>query len=133
MVPVVLLAATFLVAGCGSQQASPLSVAKTEQVFAAAGIHLRTPGHVQSVDHVHFFGTDEVKGSGLSPVAWLIGGSRHPNFFPLVSVYRSVPDAVHATRLPTNPSLTVMRVQNVVLYAPRGEQARRLRAAIRHL
>ena len=38
LVPVVLIAAGLLAAGCGSQQGSPLSVAKTKSAFASAGI-----------------------------------------------------------------------------------------------
>jgi hypothetical protein len=132
VVPAVLLVAAFLVAGCGSQQASPLSVAKTEQVFAAAGTHLRSPGqgYSSTATSVHLFGTDE---RGVSPVAWLIGGSSgHPKAF--VFVFQTIADAVRATRSPTNPYLTQTRVQNVVITAWHGEQHDpHLLGAIRHL
>lgn len=134
MIVVVLLAAAFLVAGCGSQLASPLSVAKTEQVFAAARIHLRpwptTGGH----ELVALGGKERSN----PPAALLSWGSGHSstgwNLPSLVLVYRTVADAVHS-RFGANPRLYHgdTRVQNVIIFAARGQQDPRLRAAIRHL
>jgi hypothetical protein len=123
MLPVALLAAGLLVAGCGSQQASPLSVAKTKQAFSAAGIHLRLP-------RVREFG----RSGGHPPVALLIWGSGYAQFPSVVLVYRDVADAVRAREVPTNPSLTVRRIQNVVILAgPQIKRDQRLQVAIRHL
>ena len=129
MVPVVLLAAGLPVVGCGSQQAYPLSVAKTEQVFAAAGIHLRSPLGVG-----HSLVTPGAKEGGHHPAAVLIGGSGSPKRPSFVFVFRTVADAVHARRLQFNPRIPVTRVQNVVIVPTSGGQLDpRLRAAIRHL
>jgi len=125
---VVLLVAGFLAAGCGSQQASPVSVAKTEQVFAAAGIHLRPPSLRGNT-----LITPGVKERD-PPAAELTGGSGSVFVF----VFRTVADAVHRS-LAANPRLPVTRVQNVVILAAQesGGSGRvrdpRLRAAIRHL
>ena len=133
MVPVVLLAAAILVAGCGSQQASPLSVAETAQVFAVAGIRLRPPSLRDNT-----LITPGVKERD-PPAAELIGGSGSSSFV-FVFVFRTVADAVHRS-LAANPRLPVTRVQNVVILAARvegdgavvGPRDPRLRAAIRHL
>ena len=138
MVPVVLLATAFLVAGCGSQQASPLSVGKTEQAFAAAGIHLR-PWPTGGNELVTFQAGGKERGNPLAAMLFWRwghwngtgGGWKPPS---LVLVYRTVADAVHS-RLWGNPSLYRgdTRIQNVVISAHRGLQDPRLRAALRHL
>jgi hypothetical protein len=134
LVAVVLIAVGLLAAGCGSQQGSPLSVAKMKSAFASAGIPVG-PYHGRS------FGRPPVP-----PVAFLARVWDGSILF--VSVFPSAASGLRAirpqngsqiNRLQTNPRLHnhvhVTRVQNVVLvfYGPHRKLPSHLQVAIQHL
>ena len=112
-----------VLAGCGSTQATPLSVAKTEATFASAGIPLRAfPGHVFAA-----------KGAHLDRLPTMLTWGRADSL-SLVLVYPTTVDAVQAVRKRAPvPAPHEARAQNVVALTYGKPLDDRVAAAIRRL
>jgi hypothetical protein len=122
VLPLVLLAAGLFAAGCGSQQGSPLSVAKTKRAFASAGIPLGRDRFTLV--------TLQSRGKRVDatpPVAELAPVSNGDPSLVTVTVFPTTADGLRAARLQArvkpNPRvlrhvhLHITRVENVVILA----------------
>ncbi len=116
---------TAVLAGCGSQQATPLSIAKTEAAFSAAGIPLQA-------DQADAFFVP--KGITPTQIARLPRALTWGEAESLVLVYPTTADAVQAfRRRQPGPTAHVARAHNVLVVSYNAPLGQRVLAAVRRL